>query len=86
VALNKILPSDLARTAPTTRKTHPSLDHPLKPIYTIGIFKGCTMEFIDIFKPVDLVIDLIYWRGFRDGAMIVGGICVLWMFSQLRRQ
>ena len=43
------------------------------------------MEFIDVFKPLDLVIDLIYWRGFRDRAMIVGGVMLLFLISQVRK-
>jgi hypothetical protein len=33
------------------------------------------MELIDsVFTPITMLVNLIYWRGVRDGAMVVGGI------------
>lgn len=43
------------------------------------------MELIDsVFTPLTMVVDLIYWRGFRDGAMIVGGVMVLYLLATNR--
>jgi hypothetical protein len=40
------------------------------------------MEIIDsVFTPVTMIVDLIYWRGFRDGAMIIGGGMVLYLLA-----
>jgi hypothetical protein len=44
------------------------------------------MELIDsVFTPVTMIVDLIYWRGFRDGGMIVGGVLVLYLLATSNR-
>ena len=44
------------------------------------------MELIDsVFSPLTMVVNLIYWRGFRDGAMLVGGVILFFLVLQNRK-